>query len=91
MKDTNGHNKRNGPGDPRGTPEPTTVSYTPEQRNLIRKGLRIWVRVAVRSYMKRHGLAPDGTPPPPVDGERESGPDGQGDEAGDGPEGRHAV
>ena len=90
-KDTNDHNQRNGPGDPRGTPEPTTVSYTPEERNLIRKGLRIWARVAVRSYMKRHGLAPEEAPLPPINGERESGPDGQRDEAGEDPEGRHAV
>ena len=41
MKDTNDHNQRNGPGEPQGTPEPTPVSYTPEERNLIRKGLRI--------------------------------------------------
>ena len=29
------------------------VSYTPEQRRLIRKGLRIWARVAIRSYMRK--------------------------------------
>ena len=29
-------------------------TYTPEQRRLIRKGLRIWARVAVRSYMRKH-------------------------------------
>ena len=31
------------------------VSYTPEQRTMIRKGLRIWAKVAVRSYMRKHG------------------------------------
>ncbi len=35
------------------------VSYTPEQRNLIQKGLRIWAKVAVRSYLRKHGMAPD--------------------------------
>ena len=34
------------------------MSYTPEQRRLIRKGLRIWARVAIRSYMRKHGAAP---------------------------------
>ena len=30
------------------------VSYTPEQRRMIRKGLRILARVAIRSYMRKH-------------------------------------
>ena len=34
------------------------VSYTPEQQRLIRKGLRIWARVAIRSYMRKHGATP---------------------------------
>ena len=29
------------------------VSYTPEQRRLLRNGLRIWARVAIRSYMRQ--------------------------------------
>ena len=61
MKVTNGHNPPNGSGGPEGSPKRTTVSYTPQQRERIRKGLRIWVRVAIRSYMKRNGLAPDGS------------------------------
>ncbi len=28
------------------------VSYTPEQRRLLRNGLRIWARVAIRSYLR---------------------------------------
>ena len=35
------------------TDDDSLVHYTPEQRALIRKGLRIWARVAVRSYMRR--------------------------------------
>ena len=29
------------------------VSYTPEQRRLLRNGLRIWARVAIRSYLRQ--------------------------------------
>ena len=47
------------------------VSYTPEQRRMVRKGLRIWARVAIRSYMRKHG---DASPLP------EAAPDG-GEEA----------
>ena len=36
-------------------PDNPAVSYTPEQRRLIRNGLRIWARVAIRSYLHRHG------------------------------------
>ena len=56
MRDDEGKQKRKRPG-----PQPAeasqdypAVSYTPEQRRLIRKGLRIWARVAVRSYMRKH-------------------------------------
>jgi len=91
MKDTNGHSRQKGPGGPEDSPEPPTVVYTPQQRNLIRKGLRIWVKVAVRSYMKRHGLAPDGTPLVPDDRERDSNAEGQLDETGIDPGGRDAI
>ena len=53
MKDTsnrNEHNREEQTGED--APE---VSYTPEQRRLILKGLRIWARVAIRSYMRKHG------------------------------------
>ena len=53
MKDTTGHNEHNRE-EPTGEDTPE-VSYTPEQRRLIRKGLRIWARVAIRSYMRKHG------------------------------------
>ena len=36
-------------------PDSTAVSYTPEQRRLIRNGLGIWARVAIRSYLRKHG------------------------------------
>ena len=36
-------------------PDGPKVSYTPEQRRLIRNGLRIWARVAIRSYLRKHG------------------------------------
>ena len=45
-----GQGERDGPQeDPQDAP---AVSYTPEQQRLIRKGLRIWARVAIRSYMR---------------------------------------
>ena len=56
MKDATGQNEHNGE-ETTGEDAPE-VSYTPEQRRLIRKGLRIWARVAIRSYMRKHGAAP---------------------------------
>ena len=63
MKDTSRETERNGQQRPdEQAVEPSqdhpAVSYTPEQRRLIRKGLRIWAKVAVRSYMRKHGAAP---------------------------------
>ena len=41
-----------------------TVSYTPEQRRLIRNGLGIWARVAIRSYLRqREGESQGNTEP----------------------------
>ena len=37
------------------SPASPTVSYTPEQRRLIRNGLGIWARVAIRSYLRQRG------------------------------------
>ena len=55
MKDSKGKKKRRrSDEDPQDTP---VVSYTPEQRRAIRKGLRIWARVAIRSYMRKQGAA----------------------------------
>ncbi len=36
-------------------PDNPEVSYTPEQRRLLRNGLRIWARVAIRSYLRQQG------------------------------------
>ena len=51
-----GHGGRDGPEETPG--DAPVVSYTPEQRRVIRKGLRIWARVAIRSYMRRQGASP---------------------------------
>ena len=56
MKDTTGRNEHN--GEEQTGEDAPEVSYTPEQRRLIRKGLRIWARVAIRSYMRKHGAEP---------------------------------
>ena len=56
MKDTTGNNQSN--REEQTGEDAPEVSYTPEQRRLIRKGLRIWAKVAVRSYMRKHGAAP---------------------------------
>ena len=50
MRDNSRQNETNGPED---SPDCPAVSYTPEQRRMIRKGLRIWARVAIRSYMRK--------------------------------------
>ena len=55
MKDAtrrNGHDREDRMGED--APE---VAYTPEQRRLLRKGLRIWASVAIRSYMRKHEAA----------------------------------
>ena len=59
MKDTSRQNERDGPKRPdeqaaESPQDRPVVSYTPEQRRMIKKGLRIWARVAVRSYMRKH-------------------------------------
>ena len=55
MKDSQGKKRRKRPGEqaPGAFPDKPAVSYTPEQRRLIRNGLRIWARVAIRSYLRR--------------------------------------
>ena len=68
MKDTEGKKKRKRPDElpPAASPDSPVVSYTPEQQRMFRNGLRIWARVAIRSYMRKHGAgslpetAPDG-------------------------------
>ena len=57
MKDSQGKKRRKRTGEqaPEASPHKPAVSYTPEQRRLIRNGLRIWARVAIRSYLRKHG------------------------------------
>ena len=58
MKDTEGKKKRRKGSEeqpPEASPDNPLASYTPEQRRMIRNGLRIWARVAIRSYMRKHG------------------------------------
>ena len=59
MKDTEGRKRRDRPDElpPEASPDSPEVSYTPEQQRMIRNGLRIWARVAIRSYMRKHGVA----------------------------------
>ena len=49
MKDTTRENTPDSAGDEQDDPR---ASYTPQQRRTIIKGLRIWARVAIRSYMR---------------------------------------
>ena len=50
MKDTSTKNEENRPGE---SPAWPPASLTPEQRRLVRRGMRIWARVAIRSYMRK--------------------------------------
>ena len=52
MKDTTNTNITNKTGD---EPDDPLASYTPQQRRTIIKGLRILARVAIRSYLRKHG------------------------------------
>ena len=69
MKDTSNRNEHN--REERTGEDAPEVSYTPEQRRLILKGLRIWARVAIRSYMRKHGAAPSLPEAAPDGGEEE--------------------
>ena len=57
MKEPEGKKKRKRPGGqaPGPSPDGPAVTYTPEQRRMIRNGLGIWARVAIRSYLRKHG------------------------------------
>ncbi len=50
MKDTSRQNEEDRPED---SPAWPPASLTPEQRRLVRRGVRIWARVAIRSYMRK--------------------------------------
>ena len=53
MKDNTKENTPDGNDDDQ--EDSLLASYTPQQRKTIIKGLRIWARVAIRSYMREHG------------------------------------
>ena len=60
MKDSTGKKRRKKP-DKQNTGAPhdgPAVSYTPQQQRMIRNGLRIWARVAIRSYLRQRGGEP---------------------------------
>ena len=67
MKDSKGKRKRKRPDED--GPDAPVESYTPEQRRTIHKGLRIWARVAIRSYMRKQGAV--STQPEAADGGEE--------------------
>ena len=57
MRDSNGQEKPTGQGrdgdQPEDSPSDLMAEYTPRQRETFQRGLRIWARVAVRSYIRR--------------------------------------
>ena len=57
MKDNKGQERPTGKrrdGDlPEESPSELMAGYTPKQREAFQRGLRIWARVAVRSYIRR--------------------------------------
>ena len=65
MKDTSTKNEENRPEE---SPAWPPAFLTPEQRRLVRRGVRIWARVAIRSYMRKKeaGALPE---PEKADGE----------------------
>ena len=69
MKQPDGRKKRKKPEKPDGP----AVSYTPEQRRLIRNGLGIWARVAIRSYLRKHGSGFEIETGPMLSGKGENG------------------
>ena len=74
MKDNKGKNKPEMPGQESAVAaaDGQAVSYTPEQRRLLRDGLRIWARVAIRSYMREREAAGQ-TKPDTADKDEEEG------------------
>ena len=57
MRDSNGQEKPTGKGrdgdQPEESPSELKAGYTPKQREAFQRGLRIWARVAVRSYIRK--------------------------------------
>ena len=72
MKDNEGKNQPEMPGQENAGADGQEVSYTPEQRRLLRDGLRIWARVAIRSYMREREAAGQ-TKPDTADKDEEEG------------------
>ena len=67
MKDNTSHNQRDrqqSPVEEGRTPseDMPTASYTPQQRRMIRKGLRVLARVAIRSHMRRRTVRSQDSP-----------------------------
>ena len=61
MRDSNGLEKPTGKGrdgdQPEESPSDLMAGYTPKQREAFQRGLRIWARVAVRSYIRKQEAA----------------------------------
>ena len=55
MKDSKREKRHNGRERPDGDEALTELmaGYTPRQRETFRKGVRIWAKVAIRSYMRK--------------------------------------
>ena len=64
------HDRRQKPAEDGGEPslDRPMESYTPAQRRMIRKGLRVLARVAIRSHMRRQAAPSQDSPD---DGEEE--------------------
>ena len=67
MRDDKGKKKPEMPGQENAVADADSaeVSYTPEQRRLLRNGLRIWARVAIRSYMREREATGQAKPDTP--------------------------
>ena len=72
MKDNKGKKKpeKTGKRNTGTAADDAALSYTPEQRRLIRNGLGIWARVAIRSYLRQRG-GESQTETDPVEGEED--------------------
>ena len=57
MKDNMNENTPDQHGDdqPEATWDGPLADYTPQQCRTVQKGLRIWARVAIRSYLRQQG------------------------------------
>ncbi len=60
MEDNTTHNRNDRPEEQENSAVRSAVSYSPRQRRMIRKGYRAWARVAIRSFLARRRVSPDG-------------------------------